>query len=97
MKPELPDYRFCPMCGTGVKKIHHEGRDRHVCPECGHVIYINPLPAATLVVLHDRSVLLTLRAVDIARQLPNVKKMQLLGAKVVSVQQVLISQVDMDM
>ena len=64
MIPELPDYRFCPMCGTGVQKIHHEGRNRHVCPECGHVIYINPLPAATLVVLENHNVLLTLRAVE---------------------------------
>ena len=64
MTPELPDYRFCPMCGSAVDRIHHKGRERHVCPACGFVIYVNPLPAATLVVLDDHNVLLTLRAVE---------------------------------
>jgi len=52
------------MCGADIKKIYHEGRDRHVCPKCGHVIYINPFPATTIVVLDDNRVLLVLRAVE---------------------------------
>ena len=62
MIPELPDYRFCPMCGSAVDRISHNGRERHVCPACGFIIYVNPLPAATVVVLDNRNVLLTLRA-----------------------------------
>ena len=52
------------MCGMSVEKIQHEGRKRHVCRECGHVIYINPIPASTLVVLDGNQVLLVLRAVE---------------------------------
>ncbi|MCE5248946.1 NUDIX hydrolase [bacterium] len=62
MKPKIPDYRFCPMCGADIHTKYHEGRDRHVCPRCGHVIYINPIPATTLVLLDTGRVLLTLRA-----------------------------------
>ena len=52
------------MCGAEVKKIQYEGRDRHVCTECGFVIYVNPLPATTLVVIDTNRVLLTLRGVE---------------------------------
>ena len=63
MTLELPTYHFCPQCGLPVdlKDIH--GRRRPVCSE-GHIIYFNPLPAATLVLIDRGQVLLTLRDVD---------------------------------
>ncbi len=64
MKPKIPDYKFCPMCGAPVKNIHYEGRKRHVCTACGHVIYVNPIPASTVVVPDGDRVLLVLRAVE---------------------------------
>ena len=64
MKPKIPDFKYCPLCGASVDKLFHEGRDRHVCPECGHVLYVNPIPASTLVVLNEGHVLLVLRAVE---------------------------------
>ncbi|HDY88800.1 MAG TPA: NUDIX domain-containing protein [bacterium] len=64
MKLELPDYNYCPMCGEPVNISHREGRERPVCKSCGHIVYINPIPAACQVVLNERKVLLTLRAFD---------------------------------
>ena len=64
MKLELPDYNYCPLCGAPVNISHREGRERPVCGSCGHIIYINPFPAACQVVLNGRKVLLTLRASD---------------------------------
>ena len=60
-KLELPEFNYCPICGAPVRVIHREGRHRPVCMTCGHVVYVNPYPAAALVVLNNRQVLLTLR------------------------------------
>ena len=67
MELTLPPIRFCPRCGaaTPIKAI--EGRERPVCGECGHIVYINPTPATTLVAIDDGRVLLTLRDVDPCR------------------------------
>ena len=67
MKLELPEYNFCPRCGGGVELKGYEGRLRPVCSACGHVIYVNPVPAACQTVLKDGAVLLVLRDVEPAR------------------------------
>lgn len=60
----LPVYNFCPVCAAPVEVIPCEGRDRPVCTQCGHVIYVNPYPAACLVVLREKHLLLTLRGIE---------------------------------
>ncbi len=40
-----------------------EGRERPVCSRCGHIVYINPIPAAAVVLIDRGRVLLTLRDV----------------------------------
>ena len=64
MKLELPEYRYCPQCGAQVELQNKEGRNRPVCSACGHIIYVNPIPAAALVVLEKNRALLTLRDVE---------------------------------
>ena len=64
MKPELPEYNYCNLCGGKVDILYHEGYRRPVCTSCGHIIYVNPVPAVCQVILNDRKVLLVLRAVD---------------------------------
>ena len=64
MKLELPEYNYCPLCGAPLNISHREGRDRPVCRSCGHIVYINPFPAACQVILNGRKVLLALRASD---------------------------------
>jgi len=64
MKLKLPEYRYCPVCGSPVDVITYEGRRRPVCGSCGHVIYVNPVPATCQVVLNGQEILLTLRGVE---------------------------------
>ena len=35
-----------------------------MCGSCGHVVYVNPIPAACQIVLNGKKILLVLRAVD---------------------------------
>ena len=64
MKLELPEFRYCPQCGAQVEMQNKEGRNRPVCSACGHIIYVNPIPAAALVVIEKNRALLTLRDVE---------------------------------
>ncbi len=64
MKLELPEYNYCPICGAPVQVTQREGRRRPVCTRCGHIIYVNPYPAACLVVIKDSKVLLTRRSIE---------------------------------
>jgi len=65
MKVNLPNIQFCPACGGELALIDTEGRDRPVCTDCGHIVYINPIPAIALVVIDEqRRVLLVLRSVE---------------------------------
>jgi 8-oxo-dGTP diphosphatase len=64
MNLSLPVFNFCPVCAAPVEVIPCEGRHRPVCTRCGHVIYVNPYPAACLVVLREGRVLLTLRSIE---------------------------------
>src|SRR3989339_386333 len=64
MKVELPEFKHCPDCGGKVYVVNAEGRKRPVCCECGRIIYVNPIPAACLVLIDNGRVLLTERAFD---------------------------------
>ncbi|MHB9030453.1 MAG: NUDIX domain-containing protein [Candidatus Latescibacterota bacterium] len=64
MKLELPEYNYCPLCSAPVTVVHREGRHRPVCTRCGHIIYVNPYPAACLVVIRSSRALLTLRSIE---------------------------------
>ena len=64
MKVELPEFHYCPLCGAPVELQYREGRTRPVCTSCGHIIYVNPIPAVALIVLNARNVLLTLRDIE---------------------------------
>ncbi|MFC1489782.1 NUDIX hydrolase [Candidatus Latescibacterota bacterium] len=64
MELELTEYKFCNICGGKVDIVLHEGRCRPVCVSCGHVVYINPVPAVCQVVLDEKKILLVLRAVE---------------------------------
>jgi len=44
--------------------MQSEGRDRPVCSSCGKTIYVNPVPAAAVVVIRSGDVLITRRAME---------------------------------
>jgi len=52
------EVKYCPHCGSDLEVKHAEGRERKVCKECKSIYYINPLPAATSLVLNEKNQLL---------------------------------------
>jgi 8-oxo-dGTP diphosphatase len=64
MELELPEYTYCPRCGGKVVVEPREGRKRPVCASCGHIVYVNPFPAACSVLLRGTEVLLVRRSIE---------------------------------
>ena len=58
------DWRHCPRCGKDLERGRAAGEAGDVlhCPACGLVIYDNPAPTASALVVRDGSVLLARRA-----------------------------------
>jgi ADP-ribose pyrophosphatase YjhB (NUDIX family) len=57
----LDQFRFCPRCASALERREHAGRVRPVCPDCGHVIYRNPVVGVAVVIRDGDRVLLGLR------------------------------------
>lgn len=59
--------RFCQQCGSAKVELrvpHGDDRERHVCPDCGYVHYLNPkIVVGTIPVWGDR-ILLCKRAIE---------------------------------
>jgi 8-oxo-dGTP diphosphatase len=60
------DWHLCPRCGAELRhgRVAGDDRDRLHCPACGLVLYDNPAPTASVLVVRDGRVLLTRRAVE---------------------------------
>jgi ADP-ribose pyrophosphatase YjhB (NUDIX family) len=56
--------RFCIRCGHRLELRDDNGSPRPTCPECGHVHYRNPAPAAGVILERDGGVLLVRRKFD---------------------------------
>ncbi len=54
-------HRWCPQCRTAMERRHDGGTERPVCPACGLVQYLNPAPAAGVVLLRGSRVCLVRR------------------------------------
>ena len=54
-------HRWCPQCRTAMERRHDGGSERPVCPACGLVQYLNPAPAAGVVLLREGRVCLVRR------------------------------------
>lgn len=55
------EFVYCPKCGTSLDAREEDGHRRMVCPACGFVQYLNPAPAAGILVRDGKSVLLVQR------------------------------------
>jgi 8-oxo-dGTP diphosphatase len=55
---------YCTRCGGTLATRELDGRPRHVCTACGAVSYVNPVPAAAVVVLKGDAILLVKRAIE---------------------------------
>lgn len=51
----MKNFKYCPFCRAEMEQrlIEHEGRNRNVCPSCGYVQYLNPLPSVGMLVVRD--------------------------------------------
>lgn len=57
--------KYCSQCGHEVVVRTEAGREREVCPSCGTVYYLNPVPVAAAAVLdHGRRLLLVKRGLQ---------------------------------
>ncbi len=54
-------FRYCPQCRTEMTRRHDGGAERPVCPACGLVQYLNPAPAAGIVLLRGDRICLVRR------------------------------------
>jgi len=54
-------FRWCPQCRTAMDRRREGGTERPVCPACGLVQYLNPAPAAGIVLLREGRVCLVRR------------------------------------
>lgn len=61
---------FCAMCGNPLIEAIPEGENRlrAVCPRCGHIHYVNPLPVCGTIPVWEDKVLLCLRAIEPRRK-----------------------------
>ena len=56
----MENYRYCPVCGTGLETRPVDGIDRKACPseKCGWVLWDNPVPVVAALVEIDGMILL---------------------------------------
>ena len=54
-------YRYCPICANKLRTGFLDGRERQICGSCGFIHYVNPLPAAAMVLFKYQDVLLVKR------------------------------------
>lgn len=61
----MEQFKYCPFCRNTLERKDIEGRKRQICPECGWINYVNPVPAVSCVVRDkNNNILLVKRAVE---------------------------------
>jgi NADH pyrophosphatase NudC (nudix superfamily) len=53
--------KFCRQCGARLERRIVDEVPRMVCPTCDTVFYVNPLPAAAVLVFNERREVLCLK------------------------------------
>ena len=51
---EVPGERYCPRCASQLEGRPLAGRERPVCPNCGHIAYKNPAVGVAVIVRDDQ-------------------------------------------
>lgn len=53
---------YCIKCGTRLKiKKDRENKVRAICPNCGHIVYLNPIPAAACLIINEKNEVLIIK------------------------------------
>jgi ADP-ribose pyrophosphatase YjhB (NUDIX family)/N-acetylglutamate synthase-like GNAT family acetyltransferase len=59
----MNELKFCPNCGHSPLDMREEGgRLRQVCPNCGYIHFVNPIPAVGILIEKDGGVVLIKRS-----------------------------------
>ena len=53
--------KFCPLCGAPTELRTIDQHERAVCKRCGHITYRNPVPAAGIILIEDKDILMVRR------------------------------------
>ncbi|MBU0742767.1 NUDIX domain-containing protein [bacterium] len=61
MDPRRHAYPYCPICRAALARREEGGAVRPWCAACGFVQYLNPAPAAAVIVRRGERILLTRR------------------------------------
>ena len=61
MNPLRHAYPYCPRCRAEMARTEEGGAERPWCPACGFVQYLNPAPAAAVIVWRGEQILLARR------------------------------------
>jgi ADP-ribose pyrophosphatase YjhB (NUDIX family) len=56
------DFKYCPRCGSPLKRAQRYGALREVCPNCEWIHFVDPKVAAAVLVTREGLVLLVRRA-----------------------------------
>jgi len=54
--------KFCPRCGSEMELVEYEEHLRPRCTDCGFVLFMNPYPTVSLLIIEDGKFLLARRA-----------------------------------
>lgn len=60
-RPQYPEFKFCPKCGEKLIWRKEGEKKRETCSSCGFIHYVNPTPAAGVVIEKDGKILLIRR------------------------------------
>jgi|AP45_3_1055517.scaffolds.fasta_scaffold100079_1 ADP-ribose pyrophosphatase YjhB (NUDIX family) len=58
------EIKFCQRCGHGLAEKQVERRARPYCPDCGHVVFLDPKVAAVVLVSADGKLVMVRRGIE---------------------------------
>ncbi|MFH1842782.1 MAG: NUDIX domain-containing protein [bacterium] len=61
MKSFRGPFPYCPFCRTVMGPQEEYGRERPTCSECGYIQYLNPAPAAAVIIRRGEKICLVQR------------------------------------
>jgi len=57
-------FKYCPLCGTRLTQDHVDQKIRPLCPACGFIIFRNPYPTVSVMIINNNKVLLGKRLAE---------------------------------
>ena len=58
------DTKYCSLCASQVELRRIEGKVRHCCPTCDHIVYLDPKVATVTIVESTQNILLVKRSIQ---------------------------------